>query len=65
MFDFVWRMFGYKLDKDTIRRHQLARAIAYEEAQKVKVAKSIVKQDAKGSFSCVAIENERPTETHV
>ena len=65
MFDFVWRMFGYKLEKDTIRKHQLARAVAYEEQLAIKEAKKVIKDCEPKSFSRVVIENARPTEIKV
>lgn len=58
MFDFVWRIFGYKLEKDIIRKHQLARAIAYEEQLAIKEAKKVIED-------CDPKENIRPTEIKV
>tara|TARA_R110000824_G_scaffold8293_9_gene37418 strand:+ start:2971 stop:3153 length:183 start_codon:yes stop_codon:yes gene_type:complete len=31
MLDWVWRLLGYKLDKDLIRKHQLERAKIWED----------------------------------
>tara|TARA_R110000803_G_scaffold91500_2_gene158911 strand:- start:321 stop:497 length:177 start_codon:yes stop_codon:yes gene_type:complete len=58
MFDFVWRIFGYKLEKDIIKKHQLARAIAYEEQLVIKEAKKVIED-------CDPKENIRPTEIKV
>ena len=58
MLDFVWRLFGYKLDKDLVKAHQIARAIAWDEAEKVKEAKIVVKTHTTPSFSKCVIENE-------
>tara|TARA_R110000764_G_scaffold26927_4_gene64094 strand:+ start:1388 stop:1576 length:189 start_codon:yes stop_codon:yes gene_type:complete len=48
MLDFLWRAFGYTLEKDLIRKHQLHRA---------KVWESGVKKEEKETFTRVAIEN--------
>tara|TARA_R110000737_G_scaffold207588_1_gene225552 strand:- start:288 stop:485 length:198 start_codon:yes stop_codon:yes gene_type:complete len=65
MFNFIWRMLGYKLDKDIIKKHQLARALAYEEQQAIKEAQKVLKDCEPKSFSRVVIENARPTEIKV
>tara|TARA_B110000908_G_scaffold154485_1_gene191847 strand:+ start:498 stop:683 length:186 start_codon:yes stop_codon:yes gene_type:complete len=49
MLDFVWRLFGYELEKDIIRKHQLARAKRWSEDQKVKDAEKVV-ENAKPSI---------------
>tara|TARA_B110000211_G_C14060899_1_gene545471 strand:- start:428 stop:613 length:186 start_codon:yes stop_codon:yes gene_type:complete len=58
MLDFVWRLLGYKLDKDLVKKHQIARAIAWDETEKVKEAKKVVKTHSAPSFSKCVIENE-------
>ena len=58
MLDFVWRLFGYKLDKDLVKKHQIARAVAWSEAEKVKEAKIVVKTHTTPSFTKCVIENE-------
>ena len=59
MLDFVWRLFGYELEKDIIRKHQLARAIKWNEDQKVKEAEKVV-EEARPEFNntCRIVANE-------